>query len=261
MAFIVGSQSFATVSANAVTTSPTTLLRALVVAGETHSSTYDRSRFRHWIDADGDGCDTRKEVLQRDSKTTIGCRSTSGRWYSPYDGKVLTASSGIDIDHMIPLKEAWQSGAWNWSSAQRQAFANDLGYVYSLVASSASSNRSKSDKDPREWLPSKSSFRCAYVSRWIAVKYRWHLAVDSGERSRLQSILESCSRSLTVHKPSRIRTIADPSAESGGGSSGNDPRYSTCSAAKAAGYGPYRRGVDPEYAWYRDGDSDGIVCE
>lgn len=245
----------------AATASPTTLLNTLVVRAESHSSTYVRSKFRHWIDADGDGCDTRKEVLQRDSSRTISCRSTTGKWYSPYDGVVLTVASGIDIDHMVPLKEAWQSGAWNWSSAQRQAFANDLGYVYSLVASSASSNRSKGDKDPNDWMPTRSSFRCAYASRWIAVKYRWHLSVDAGEHSRLEGILASCDSSLRVLVPARVTTISDPAADSGGNSGGNDPRYSTCTAAKAAGYGPYRRGIDPEYAWYTDRDNDGIACE
>lgn len=255
--------------ANAATVSPSTLLDALVVQAESHSSTYVRSKFRHWIDADGDGCDTRKEVLQRDSSRSITCRSATGKWYSPYDGKALTIASGIDIDHMVPLKEAWESGAWNWTSAQRQTFANDLGYAYSLVAASASSNRSKGDKDPDDWMPSRSTFHCTYVSRWIAVKYRWHLTVDSSEKSKLRSVLASCSSELLVILPARINSVTEPPAGSGGGSGGssggssgaNDPRYSTCSAAKAAGYGPYRRGVDPEYAWYTDRDHDGIACE
>ena len=268
-ALVVATQLIAAPASFAATASPTTLLNSLVVSTETHSSTYARSMFRHWIDSDGDGCDTRKEVLQRDSSTNIGCRSATGRWYSPYDGKVLTVASGIDIDHMVPLKEAWESGAWNWTAAQRQAFANDLGYAYSLVAASASSNRSKSDKDPQDWMPSRSSFRCTYVSRWIAVKYRWHLTVDSSEKSQLQTELASCSSGLQVSLPARINSVTEPPAgsggSSGGGSSGgsgaNDPRYSTCTAAKAAGYGPYRRGVDPEYAWYTDRDHDGIACE
>ncbi|MEN9752238.1 MAG: hypothetical protein RLZZ600_1285 [Actinomycetota bacterium] len=260
-AFVVAMYATATPAAFAATASPTTLLDALVVRGETHSSTYVRSKFRHWIDADGDGCDARKEVLQRDSSRRIACRSATGKWYSPYDGKVLTLASGIDIDHMVPLKEAWESGAWNWTSAQRQTFANDLGYTYSLVAASASSNRSKGDKDPDDWMPSRSSFHCTYVSRWIAVKYRWHLTVDSSEKSQLRSVLASCSSGLQVILPARINSVTEPPAGSGGGSGANDPRYSTCTAAKAAGYGPYRRGVDPEYAWYTDRDNDGIACE
>ena len=92
--------------------------------------TYDRANFNHWIDADSDGCDTRAEVLIAESliPATVGagCTVTAGQWNSWYDGATWTNPSDVDIDHLVPLAEAWKSGAWAWTSEQRQAFANDL---------------------------------------------------------------------------------------------------------------------------------------
>src|SRR3954454_17394248 len=134
-------------------------LRALVaglpVAGE-HRAGYDRSKFHLWIDADHDGCDTRKEVLLAEAITKPhkggGCALSGGRWHSLYDNKYTTNSSTFDIDHVVPLAEAWDSGASAWSAPQREAYANDLGDPRSLIAVTASSNRSKGDRDPAEWM-------------------------------------------------------------------------------------------------------------
>lgn len=179
----------------ATTASVDTLLAELSVGSETNTTTYDRDAFRHWIDADGDGCDTRAEVLMSESTTgtshTGTCTITSGRWVSDYDGIVFTDAGGLDIDHMVPLKEAWISGAASWSSSRREAFANDLTYFASLVAVSASSNRSKSDQDPDSWLPARD--QCDYAKRWVAVKWRWDLRIDSAEKSAVQSALSGCS--------------------------------------------------------------------
>ena len=192
--------------ASAATVSATTLLTELSTTAESHTTTYDRDLFKHWIDADGDGCDTRAEVLMQESSTATGhsgtCTITSGSWTSPYDDTSFTAASGLDIDHMVPLKEAWISGAWSWTAQERQDFANDLGYASSLIAVSASSNRSKSDQDPDSWLPPATSYRCAYVKEWIAVKWRWDLSVDSAERTALRNGLDGCS-STSVEQPAR----------------------------------------------------------
>lgn len=190
--------------AAAANVSAQTLLDQLGVGTESGASSYDRDAFRHWVDANGNGCDTRAEVLIEESTVTAGrsgtCTITSGRWVSDYDGAVLTAPGGLDIDHMVPLKEAWISGASSWSAARKEAFANDLGYAPSLVAVSASSNRSKSDQDPDSWLPARAT--CDYVKRWVAVKWRWGLRIDSAERAAVQTQLDGCS-SLTVPAPSR----------------------------------------------------------
>lgn len=184
------------------------VLASLPVRSEVRTG-YDRDLFRHWIDADGDGCDTREEVLLEESltptQTTTGCRVTSGSWSSAFDGVTTRDPSSFDVDHMVPLAEAWDSGAREWSAATRQAFANDLGYSGSLIAVSASSNRSKGDRDPAEWLPPSISYRCTYVTTWIAVKFRWSLSVDPVERTALQSAVTSCGNP-TVSLPPKART-------------------------------------------------------
>ena len=181
---------------------------------------------------------------------------------------------------MVPLNEAWESGAQSWNSATRIAFANDLSFTESLIAVSAASNRSKGDRDPNNWMPKSSVFRCNYIVNWISVKYRWSLTVDASEKSFLSDSLKNCAVNSSVKIPKRFKIVfkqqvAEPSPSTTPtssqtptaapsppeSSSGNDPRYSTCTAAKAAGYGPYRNGLDPEYSWYVDRDNDGVVCE
>ncbi len=178
------------------------LLGRLATARE-HPAGYARARFVHWIDADGDGCDTRDEVLIAESRTTPrirpGC-SVAGSWRSVYDGMTTTRASSFDIDHVVPLKEAWDSGAWRWTSARRQVYANDLGISASLRAVSAASNRAKGEKDPAEWLPPLTSFRCAYATEWVVIKVRWRLAVDTAERAALRHVLAGC--------PARVVSVA-----------------------------------------------------
>jgi hypothetical protein len=181
------------------------VLNALPVSPERPSG-YDRDLFRHWSDLDGDGCTTREQVLidERKSGQVRGCDVVDGRWRSVYDGDVTSNPSNFDIDHYVPLKEAWDSGAWRWNAATRERFANDLGYPGALIAVSASSNRSKSDRDPAEWLPERGI--CVYAKTWIAVKFRWRLAVDSDEKSTLTRILQGCSPTMRVPSLARVIT-------------------------------------------------------
>ena len=262
----------------------TSMLSALTVQDEVATG-YLRSKFRHWIDVDKDSCNTRNEVLIAEStaatKIASKCSIKSGKWLSKYDNIQVTKAKDLDVDHFVPLNEAWQSGAYNWDDATRTAFANDLGYAGSLIAVSAKSNRSKGDKDPNRWMPNHKSYRCEYLANWVAVKYRWSLSVDASEKKFLVSEVKKCGAKAKVSVPKRVSVvvIATSPKEStpptqtpvpvvpatptpvASQSSDNDPRYSSCTAAKGAGYGPYRRGVDPEYEWYTDRDSDGIVCE
>lgn len=170
------------------------LLAGLTTAAE-HPAGYDRDLFELWTDADGDGCSTRNEVLIAESRTTprigAGCAVT-GSWRSAYDGGITTKPGSFDIDHVVPLKEAWDSGAWAWTPAWREAYANDLGDWRSLRAVTAASNRSKGDKDPAQWMPPRVAFWCTYAAHWIAVKVRWALRVDSAERAALRDILVNC---------------------------------------------------------------------
>ena len=161
------------------------------------TSAYDRSLFRHWVDADGDGCDSRREVLIAEAVIApligSGCALSGGSWTSLYDGLTGSGDGGtFDIDHLVPLKEAWISGAYRWSAARREAFANDLGASFSLIAVSASSNRSKSDRDPASWLPTATGYRCRYITDWIAVKLRWSLTVDFDEYAVLRDYVDRC---------------------------------------------------------------------
>ena len=159
---------------------------------------YDRAKFADWYDANGNGCDTRDEVLIAESVTEVrvgsGCTMRGGKWFSKYDGKSTRNSSTFDIDHMVPLAEAWGSGARRWSKATRARFANDLGYRYSLIAVTASSNRSKGDSDPAEWLPPRRSYRCTYAKTYTAAKWRWDLAVNRAERDALRRLIRGCGQ-------------------------------------------------------------------
>ena len=165
-----------------------------LVTAPDYEGAYSRSAFKHWIDEDKNGCNTRAEVLIVEAvvKPKVGkrCVLTGGRWLSAYDGKKIKKASRLDVDHMIPLAEAWRSGAWAWTPIQRQNFANDLSDPRALIAVSFSQNRSKGDKDPSRWLPKID--QCTYISNWIAIKTRYSLSVDNAEAVTLDRYIASC---------------------------------------------------------------------
>ncbi|MEE1789398.1 HNH endonuclease family protein [Streptomyces sp. BE308] len=170
-----------------------TYLGELTVGAEGSSSGYSRDKFPHWITQSG-ACNTREVVLKRDGSNVqqdSSCAAVSGSWYSEYDGATWTAASDLDIDHMVPLAEAWRSGASGWTTAQRQSFANDLTRPQ-LIAVTDNVNQAKSDKDPGEWLPSRSAYLCTYARAWVHVKHYYDLSVDATEKSALQSVLNNC---------------------------------------------------------------------
>lgn len=157
---------------------------------------YERTAFRHWIDEDRDGCSTRAEVLLAEATTApqVGarCAVTGGVWHSYYDNSDVADASALDIDHMVPLAEAWDSGASQWTAARRQAYANDLGDSRALVAVTARENRQKADQDPATWLPQDENAHCRYLTEWVAVKTRWGLSVDTLEHAALGEISDRC---------------------------------------------------------------------
>ncbi|MEV5971002.1 HNH endonuclease family protein [Streptomyces sp. NPDC051921] len=170
-----------------------TYLAALTVKAEGSSTGYSRDLFPHWITQSGT-CNTREVVLKRDGVNVVtdsSCASVSGSWYSAYDGATWTVASDLDIDHVVPLAEAWRSGANSWTTSRRQGFANDLTRPQ-LIAVTDNVNQAKGDQDPAEWLPSVTSYRCTYARMWVQVKYYYDLSVDSAEKSALQSILNGC---------------------------------------------------------------------
>jgi hypothetical protein len=157
-------------------------------------SGYDRSFFKHWIDENRNGCDTRAEVLISEAvvkpKVDKKCKITGGKWLSAYDGKSVTNASQLDVDHLVPLAEAWRSGAWAWTPKQRQDYANDLGDTRALIAVTLTTNRSKSDRDISDWVPKINP--CGYVQNWIAIKIRYSLTYDAKEAKSLASYFEVC---------------------------------------------------------------------
>ena len=246
-----------------------TALNALNEADEQAGGSYDRDLFEHWTKSNPTGCDTRFAVLVEESTVsaqTSGCKVVSGNWVSLYDGMTITVAGELDIDHMVPLKEAWVSGAHSWDAGTREAFANDLTYPESLIAVSASSNRSKSDQDPAEWMPPAANTHCTYAANWVSVKTRWNLAVDSAEKVALTQVLSGCAgatidavdKPVIGEGPAPAVEAPAPVAPAPGGAT--DPQFKSCKEAIANGYGPYVKG-QTEYDWYRDGDGDGTVCE
>ena len=249
------------------------LLAKLTTASEAGFASYDRAKFQYPTDANGDCQNTRAEVLLQETRVRATFTSASkcvvkyGTWYSWYDGVTSKSASTIQIDHLVPLYEAWTSGARKWNAATRKAYANDITYGPSLAAVSASANLSKGSKDPAQWLPPLASSRCKYAIQWVQVKYRWKLTVDGSERITLSSILSGACGATVITQPARASvaytttTTTTTGGTGGTGSGGTDPQYRTCTEAKSHGYGPYYRGIDVEYPWYDDRDNDGVVCE
>lgn len=165
-------------------------LDQLVVAEEAGGAGYDRGLFEHWIDIDLDGCDTKCEVLAAERRTDVP--GIADGWFSVYDWLAVADPADLDVDHLVPLAEAWRSGAADWDAGRRRAFANDLEDPDALLAVTASSNREKADQDPANWRPPRREQWCWYAGAWIRVKASWHLTVDPAERDALVSMLARC---------------------------------------------------------------------
>jgi hypothetical protein len=164
-----------------------------VDAGLTMSG-YSRAKFPHWINQ-GNGCDTRDVVLQHQGtgvKTGADCKIGAGTWTSPYDAKTFTNPQSLQIDHLVPLANAWRSGAKNWTTQQRQDFANDLTRPQ-LLAVTSSLNESKGDQGPDQWKPPNRGFWCQYAEDWVTVKHYWKLTVTTTEKGALTDMLGTCT--------------------------------------------------------------------
>lgn len=229
-----------------------------------HPQGYARDLFRHWTDDDGDGCNTREEVLIAESVTpaqvdAYGCKVVEGDWFSEYDGITHTNPSNLDIDHVVSLKEAWDSGAWNWSAAQRQKFANDLSDPRSLIAVTASANRSKSDKDPSNWIPGRQEAVCTYIVNWVAVKAKWKLSMDESEWGRSRNIIAKNCPTATVAPWGSAGTGTVPVTGSVA------PATSSTTTSVAGGSGlrrvtPHQRCKSAEVGQFGQADGTTYVC-
>ena len=153
---------------------------------------YDRGEWGRWFDQDGDCQDTRQEVLAAESTEPVtwderGCRVLSGAWTCPYTGVRVTDPGKLDIDHVVPLHEAHDSGGYAWPAERKLAYFNDLSDSAHLVAVSASANRSKGSRQPHEWVPAQG--QCAYLRAWVGVKQHWDLEIDCDEARGLAELL------------------------------------------------------------------------
>lgn len=170
-----------------------TYLAELVVEDEYAADPYDRDLFPHWS-SHPESCSTRELVLQRDGAgVTVGedCYPDTGSWYSVYDAVWVEAPADVQIDHIVALSEAWYSGAYAWTTDEREVFANDLVHAQ-LIAVSGPSNQAKSDRDPSEWVPTNESVHCIYAREWIWVKHVYALTVDADEAVALGGLLDTC---------------------------------------------------------------------
>ncbi len=291
-------------TAHTATGPAATALLALAVKGRAAKTGYSRDAFGlAWADVDQNGCDTRDDVLRRDlTATTVtagsgGCEVATGTLIDPYSGTAIPFTRGVDtsadvqIDHVVALSNAWQTGAFAWTPDTREQFAND---PLNLLAVQGRLNSQKGDGDSATWLPPTTGIRCAHVARQVAVKTKYQLWATAPEQAATARLLTGCPgqtlptqatsavpapdpstdpappaapvTTSPTHRPSprpTPRPTAEPTspAPEPVQSVGLDPRFGTCKAAIAAGYGPYTQGVDPEYDWYRDSDHDGIDCE
>ena len=258
------------------------LLTQLTVAAESDGGVdYDRDLYmpRGWLRTDRPGCNVRELVLiaeaQSISEVDQDCRPLDGVWLSWYDDEVFDDPSEIDIDHMVPLAEAHDSGAARWPAERKSAYANDRDLAAALTAVSASSNRTKSADDPAEWKPLLRSAWCQYAHDWIAVKVKWSLTADMDEVNALRTMLGTCPDDYerpTEH-PDRQPTVVFIEEQGQEESSAEEREtregvYSSCDEAEAAsierqvGSNGDGRGFPKEVVpSARDGDGDGVVCE
>ena len=261
-------------------------LDTIPVKGRAPKTGYDRDQFGPaWADIDGNGCDTRNDILARDLGEMVrdddACTVLSGLLAGPYSAEWIrfvrgeATSAIVQVDHVVSLSDAWQKGAQQLDPIQRQRFAND---PLNLLAVSGPLNQQKGDGDAATWLPANRSFWCPYVARQVAVKARYDLWVTAAERDAMARVLSRCPNEplptgsgTTGVVPSGPRpaagspslTTAGTGADTGASASPGsrpDGAYSTCTAARDAGAAPVRRG-DPGYGPHLDRDGDGIACE
>jgi hypothetical protein len=177
-------------------------LDKISVKGRAPKTGFDRDEFGPaWSDVDHNGCDTRNDILKRDltdetfKSGTHDCIVLTGVLADPFSGKTIkfergqTTSSKVQIDHVIPLSDAWQKGAQQWTKTKRKEFAND---PLNLLAVDGPLNGQKSDSDAATWLPPRKAYRCEYIARQIDVKAKYDLWVTSAEKEAMAGVLSSC---------------------------------------------------------------------
>ena len=259
------------------TATTTTVLRVTVSAVPATLPDYDRQHWKHWTDADRDCQDARNEVLIAESRTAVAyrtdrkCRVAAGEWLAPYTNTIVTDPGRLDVDHMVPLGNAHDSGAWQWSANQRERYANYLEDPQHLIAVTAGANRSKGARGPDQWKPEDRTYWCRYATDWITIKDTWDLTVTGREHDSLVQMLNTCATRPTLLTDEQSPGGSPPGAMDAPIQPTGTPTvssYSSCDAAQAAGE-PRVRGSKGGGRGYpkwmvpsaRDGDGDGVVCE
>lgn len=181
-------------------TAAQSMLGAVTVAPEPTRTGYDRDLFKHWDDENGNNCDTRCEILTSEKRS-------NGKWYSLWDGTTASSASALEIDHVVALAEAWDSGASTWTSTQRDRFAD---WQVNLTAVASAVNQSKSDKDAAEWTPPRTQSRCAFAEITITTKFHWALTVDQAEKTALATMLQGCTATTSNPPPIATTTTTRP---------------------------------------------------
>ena len=267
---------------------PATSLAIAVAPVPADIPKYSRSQWRHWTDEDGDCQEARQEVLISESLVDVAfesereCRVATGRWYGAFTGTYVEVPGDLDIDHLVPLKNAHDSGGWAWSSAQKRAYANYLGDPDHLVAVTRGANRSKGAKGPEEWRPPDEDYWCQYATDWTEVKMEWGLTMTQRETEAVIVMLDTCDEPVEVEAERADGTAgADTSGQAASGEAAatptlvpelepeeNTPVYESCEEAVEAGELRVQgsagggRGFPKEMVpSARDGDGDGVVCE
>jgi uncharacterized protein DUF1524/excalibur calcium-binding domain-containing protein len=246
------------------------VLAGLPVKGRAPQTGYSREQFGPaWADVDRNGCDTRNDVLTRDltgevyEAGTHDCVVLSGSLADPYTATTIAFAKGdgtsVDIDHVVALGNAWQTGAFAWDTARRTALAND---PLNLLAVDYSANRQKGDGDAATWLPGNRGYRCAYVARQVAVKASYGLWVTRAEHDAMERVLQTCPAEPVPTADAALPASAPAPAPAPAPTPASAPGvgYANCTAARAAGAAPLHRG-DPGYSPAMDGDGDGTACE
>ena len=241
------SPSVATTATELPTATPTgaaTVLRVTVSGVPATLPDYDRHDWKQWTDTDRDCQDARNEVLIAESRTAVAyrtdrkCRVAAGEWLAPYSNTIVTDPGRLDVDHMVPLGNAHDSGAWQWSAEQRERYANYLEDPQHLIAVTASANRSKGARGPDQWQPEDRTYWCQYATDWINIKSTWELTVTQTELAGLNQMLYICNElhSLWVSHGSVSGVHrATPTPEPRPTATTTTIKYSPCDAAQAAG--------------------------
>lgn len=246
------------------------VLSRLPVKGRSTLTAYDRASFRFGSDTDGNGCETRDDVLARDLEQRViqradTCLTLTGVLTDPYGGRridFVRAAGSVDVDHAVSLGNAWVTGAFGWTEEGKVIFGND---PLNLLATDASLNRQKGDGDAATWLPRKAN-RCEYVARQIAVKSAYALWVTPPERAAMSTVLSRCpGQPLPVSAPARStppvgRSDGEPAPTRTEPPPAATGPFDTCAEARAAGAAPVYEG-HPGYDDHLDRDGDGVGCD